>query len=160
MNSQATTLQGGCACRHVRFRLEAMPIVVHCCHCRWCQRETGSAFALNAVLEADRVVLLADEPEVVLTPSESGRGQRIARCPDCRVAVWSNYPQAGEAFRFVRVGTLDDPDRLPPDIHIYTASKQPWVVLPAGSRAVEGFYNPKEVWSPDAMARWLTQKAR
>ncbi|MEE8455784.1 MAG: GFA family protein, partial [Limibaculum sp.] len=121
-------MDGGCACGAVRYRMSGAPMFVHCCHCRWCQRETGAAFALNALIEADRVLVLTGAPEAVPTPSASGWGQRIARCPECRVALWSNYAGAGDAVRFVRVGTLDEPDRLPPDIHIYTASKQPWVV--------------------------------
>ena len=125
-------LAGGCTCRAVRYRMETRPLFVHCCHCRWCQRETGASFALNAMIEADRVTLLAGAPELVDTPSESGRGQKIARCPKCRIAVWSHYAGAGPSVCFVRVGTLDQPDHLPPDIHIFTASKQPWVVLAAG----------------------------
>jgi hypothetical protein len=93
------------------------PLFVHCCHCRWCQRESGGAFALNALIEADRVKLLRGEVDVVATPSNSGKGQKIARCPKCHVALWSNCARAGDALRFVRVGTLDDPDRFPPDIH-------------------------------------------
>ncbi|MEZ5856516.1 MAG: GFA family protein [Hyphomicrobiaceae bacterium] len=100
------------------------------------------------------------EPEIVDTPSASGKGQRIARCPACMVAIWSNYPQAGPAVRFVRVGTLDSPDRLPPDIHIYTSSKQPWVVLPVGAKAVPEFYDPKQVWSAETMARWQAAKSQ
>src|SRR5512136_2622140 len=126
---------GGCDCRHVRYRMASRPLFVHCCHCRWCQRETGASFALNAMIESDRVLLLQGEPEVVNTPSNSGKGQKIARCPVCRVAVWSNYAGAGDAVRFVRVGTLEEPDRLPPDIHIFTSSKQPWVALPPGMPA-------------------------
>jgi hypothetical protein len=126
---------------------------VHCCHCRWCQRETGAAFALNAIIEADRVVLLKGEPEAVPTPSPSGRGQKIARCPECWVALWSNYAGAGDAVRFVRVGTLDDPDRLPPDIHIYTASKQPWVVIPPGVPAVPEYYRIRDHWPAASLAR-------
>jgi hypothetical protein len=105
------------------------------------------------MIESDRVTLLAGEPEIVDTPSESGRGQRIARCPKCRIAVWSNYAGGGDAVRFVRVGTLDQPDHLPPDIHIYTASKQPWVVLPAGVPAVPEFYDRKQYWPPESLAR-------
>jgi hypothetical protein len=153
-------MEGGCACRQVRYRLSGTPLFVHACHCRWCQRETGTAFALNALYEADRVAHLAAEPEIVLTPSHSGKGQRIARCPSCRVAVWSNYPQAGPAVRFVRVGTLDEPDRLPPDIHIYTASKQPWLVLPPGARAVPEFYDPKTTWPAEGLARYEAMRAR
>ena len=147
------TAEGGCDCRAVRFSLRSAPLIVHCCHCRWCQRESGAAFALNALIEADRVVLLAGTPEVVLTPSASGKGQRIARCPVCRIALWSNYAGAGEALRFVRVGTLDDPDAFPPDIHIFTESKQPWVVIPAGARAVPQYYKSAEVWSEESLAR-------
>jgi hypothetical protein len=145
---------GGCTCREVRFRLLSKPLFVHCCHCRWCQRETGASFALNAMIEADRVVTLSGAPEVVLTPSLSGRGQKISRCPTCHVAVWSNYSGAGDAVRFVRVGTLDAPDRLPPDIHIFTESKQPWVMLPAGVPAVARFYDRKQYWPADSLERY------
>lgn len=144
---------GGCTCRGVRYRMAARPLFVHCCHCRWCQRETGAAFALNALVEADRVHVLAGEVDVVDTPSASGAGQRIARCPRCRVAVWSHYAGAGDAICFVRVGTLDEPDPLAPDIHIYTASKQPWVVLPPGVPAVPGFYDRDRTWPPRSLAR-------
>lgn len=146
-------LEGGCDCRRVRFRLAPPPLVVHCCHCRWCQRETGSAFALNAMIEAERVSLLGETPELVHTPSESGAGQDIARCRHCRIAVWSHYSGGGPLVCFVRVGTLDTPERLPPDIHIYTASRQPWVVIPPGARAVPAYYRSAEVWSAASLAR-------
>jgi hypothetical protein len=144
---------GGCDCRAVRYRLGSRPLFVHCCHCRWCQRESGAAFALNAMIEADRVLLLAGTPRVVPTPSNSGKGQKISRCPECQVALWSNYAGAGDAVRFVRVGTLDDPDLCPPDVHIFTASKQPWVILPPGAPAFREYYDRKEVWPPDSLAR-------
>src|SRR5438105_10070287 len=134
------SLEGRCTCGAVRYRMTTRPLFVHCCHCRWCQRETGASFALNALIEADRVTVLNGVPEVVNTPSNSGKGQKISRCPQCRIALWSNYAGAGDAIRFVRVGTLEDPDRLPPDIHIYTSSKQPWVVLPPTILAVEDYY--------------------
>ena len=148
-----TELEGGCDCRAVRYRLTESPMFVHCCHCRWCQRETGASFALNAMIEADRVELLCGEPEIVLTPSASGQGQKIVRCPRCRIAVWSNYAGSGDRIRFVRVGTLDDPDRLPPDIHIYTSTKQPWMVLPDGIPAVEEYYDREDYWSAESLAR-------
>jgi hypothetical protein len=147
------SFEGGCTCREVRYRLTSRPMIVHCCHCRWCQRETGTAFALNAMIEADRVELLAGAPELVVTPSNSGRGQKIWRCPSCRIAVWSNYAGGGDKVRFVRVGTLDDPDQLPPEVHIFTASKQPWVVIPAGMPAVAEYYERDQIWSPEALER-------
>lgn len=137
--------EGGCDCRKVRYRLHAKPFVVHCCHCRWCQRETGSAFALNAVVEMDQVKLLGQAPERIDTPSASGNGQAILRCPTCKVAVWSHYAAAGEKAVFIRVGTLDNPDVCPPDVHIYTGSKQPWVVIPERSVQYEAFYPGKDI---------------
>ena len=146
-------LDGGCTCGAVRYRMTSKPMFVHCCHCRWCQRETGASFALNALIEADRVSLLKGEVEVVDTPSNSGKGQRIARCPKCHIALWSNYAGAGDAVRFVRVGTLDEPDRLPPDIHIFTSSKQPWVVLPSDTPAVEEYYERTAYWPKESLER-------
>ena len=147
------SFEGGCDCRYIRYRMTDKPLFVHCCHCRWCQRETGSAFVLNAMIEADRVELLHGEVDVVHTPSYSGKGQKIARCPTCRIAVWSNYAGGGDAVRFVRVGTLDVPDCFPPDVHIFTASKQPWVVLPPGTPAFAEFYKASEIWPADSLAR-------
>lgn len=146
-------LEGGCTCGAVRYSLTTAPLFVHCCHCRWCQRETGSAFVLNALIEADGINLLRGASEVVDTPSESGKGQKITRCPSCRIAVWSTYAGAGDKIRFLRVGTLDEPDRLPPDIHIFTASKQPWVLLPQEVPAVEAYYDRKLYWPSESLAR-------
>lgn len=146
-------LEGGCDCKRIRYRMETAPLIVHCCHCRWCQRETGTAFALNAMIEAERVVDLNGEPELIDTPSSSGRGQRVARCPQCRIAVWSNYAGAGPILRFVRVGTLDTPDVLQPHIHIFTSSKQPWVVLPQDTPAVPEYYELERYWSRESLAR-------
>ena len=146
-------IEGGCTCRTIRYRMTTAPLFVHACHCRWCQRETGAAFALNALIEADRVEILQGEPEVVNTPSLSGRGQKIWRCPSCRVAVWSNYGGGGDKVRFIRVGTLDDPDSCPPDIHIYTESKQPWFEIPAGMRAVLHYYEMDKEWPAESLER-------
>ena len=159
-DDKAFPIDGGCTCGAIRYRMTTPPLFVHCCHCRWCQRETGASFALNAVIEAGRVVVLKGEPEVVDTPSSSGKGQKISRCPRCRVAVWSNYAGAGDAVRFVRVGTLDDPDRLPPDIHIFTSSKQPWVVLPPDARAVAEFYDIEREWPAESLERRRALRGR
>ena len=153
MNDADFPLEGGCTCRTIRYRMMTRPMIVHCCHCRWCQRETGSSFALNALIEADRVELLGGTPEIIDTPSNSGKGQRIWRCPTCQIAVWSNYAGAGAVVHFVRVGTLDRPDVLPPDLHIFTSSKQPWVVLPAGVPAFPEYYRSSEHWSAESLAR-------
>lgn len=151
--SASFPIEGGCTCRAVRYRMATRPLFVHCCHCRWCQRESGSAFALNAMIETDRIALLQGETERVLTPSASGQGQTTVRCVGCRVALWSHYAGSGDALSFVRVGTLDDPDLLPPDIHIFTMSKQPWVLLPPDVPAVAEYYRRSEHWPAASVAR-------
>nr|AFI78746.1 glutathione-dependent formaldehyde-activating, GFA [uncultured bacterium ws406H10] len=159
--SESKTFDGGCTCGAVRYRMISNPLFVHCCHCSWCQRETGSAFVLNALIESDRVEVLQGSLQRVMTPSASGEGQKIFRCPDCQIAVWSNYATAvGDRMRFVRVGTLDAPGRLPPDIHIFTVSKPDWLELPTGIPAVEQYYDRRIFWPEASLARYSKLKTR
>jgi hypothetical protein len=145
---------GRCACGEIRYRMNSEPMIVHACHCTECQRLSGGPFAINALVEADHIQLLAGEPVPVPVKGTSGRPQTILRCPKCHVALWSHYPGAGPAIAFVRVGTLEEPGRLPPDIHIYTSTKLPWLELPPGARAVDEYYAPAEVWSPESRYRF------
>jgi hypothetical protein len=145
-------LEGGCACGALRYRLALAPMFVHCCHCRDCQRQTGSAFVINALIETDRVTLLSGELEAVPVPTDSGRPHVIYRCARCHTAVWSEYGGVS-ALRFVRVGTLDEPTALPPDVHIYTRSKLPWVALPQGVPAFEAYYNSRDLWPRASLER-------
>jgi len=154
------TYEGGCACRHVRYRMMSKPLFVHCCHCSWCQRETGTAFALNAMIEADRVQLLEGNVAIIDAPSSSGKGQRVSRCPKCQVALWSNYAGAGDSIHFVRIGTLDEPSRLPPDIHIFTSTKQPWLKLPADVPAEVEYYRAAERWPAESLQRRAALRAK
>lgn len=156
MNNGSQTTQGGCTCGQLRYQVSSEPLIVHGCHCRGCQQNSGSGFAINALYEADRVTLLSGEVEEIMVPTPSGTGQDIARCANCKVAVWSNYNMGGalrKLVRFIRVGTLDNPDQFPPDIHIYTDSKQPWIILPKEHQRVGESYTFKEVWSPKSMER-------
>lgn len=156
---QHASMDGGCTCGAVRYRLKARPMFVHCCHCTWCQRETGSAFAVNALIEASQVELLQGNLVQTTLPSSSGKGQVLNRCADCGVAVWSNYAGAGPTIHFVRAGTLDDPSQVPADIHIYTSTKQPWVILPDGVPAVAEYYKSADYWPADSRARFKTARA-
>lgn len=155
MTRETTDLSGGCTCGSIRYRLRCAPMFVHCCHCTWCQRETGSAFAINALIEADHLEILSGQPETIDTPTNSGQVQKISRCPSCQVAVWSAYAYAGigELVRFVRAGTLDDPAAAPPDIHIFTSTKQSWVRLPDDVPAVEAYYSAKDMWPQASLDR-------
>ena len=152
MNDTQTELTGGCVCGAVRYRLASPPMFVHCCHCRDCQRQTGSAFVLNALIETDRVALLSGDPQPVAMRTDSGRPHRIFRCPACQTAMWSEYGGVAK-LRFVRIGALDDPTVLQPDVHIYVRSKQPWVTLPAGVPAFDAYYDSKQLWPAASLER-------
>jgi hypothetical protein len=137
--------EGGCACGGVRFRLDAAPMFVHCCHCLNCQKHTGSAFVINLLIEASRVALLQGTPEPTVMPENGGTPNTIFRCPECEVALWSVYG-GRSAILFVRGGALDTPSAVTPDVHIYTRSKLPWVRLPESVPAFEAYYDPKALW--------------
>ena len=143
--------EGGCACGAVRYRLTSAPLFTHCCHCRDCQRQTGSAFVLNLLIEADRVELLAGSPRPVEVAREGRPPQRISRCPDCGVAVFSEYDRP--QVRFVRAGTIDDPSQVAPDVHIYTRSKVGWLTLPESVPAFEAYYETRALWPPASLER-------
>ena len=143
------TRDGGCACGEVRYRLTTAPMFVHCCHCLNCQRHTGSAFVINLLIEASRVEVLSGAPQPVDMPLNGGSPNRIFRCPKCQVAVWSEYGGRSQIL-FVRAGTLDDPSRVSPDVHIYTRSKLSWVALPASVPSFDVYYDPKTLWPPQA----------
>jgi hypothetical protein len=143
--------EGGCACGAVRYRLGSDPLIVHCCHCANCQRQTGSAFVINLLIEADRVELVTGQPQPVDVPRDDGRPQRIYRCPECQVAVFSEYERP--EVLFIRGGTLDDPTAITPDVHIYTRSKVEWVTLPEGVPAFDAYYDVKQLWRADSLSR-------
>ena len=144
-------LEGGCACGEVRYRLTSDPLFVHCCHCLNCQRQTGSAFVINVLIETERVEVLAGEPQPVSVPRSGGKKQKIWRCPTCQVAVFSQYTRA--QVRFVRAGTLDDPAAVEPDVHIFTRSNLPWVTLPDSVPAFNVYYDTQKLWPPASLER-------
>jgi hypothetical protein len=143
--------EGGCACGEVRYRLTSEPLFTHCCHCLNCQRQTGSAFVINLLIEADRVELLGREPQAVEVPRDDGSSQRIYRCPSCQVAVYSEYGRP--EVRFIRAGTLDEPREVTPDVHIFTKSRVGWVTLPESVPAVEIYYDRNELWPAESLRR-------
>jgi hypothetical protein len=145
-------LEGGCACGAVRYRMGREPMFVHCCHCRDCQRQTGTAFVLNALIETERVELLSGDPAPHVMPTDSGRSHTVYGCPACGTAVWSEYGGV-KVLRFIRVGTVDDPSALPPDVHIYTRSKLPWLTLTDGKPSFEAYYDSKQLWPAASLER-------
>jgi len=144
-------IEGGCACGRVRYQMASAPIFTQACHCRDCQRESGTAFAHNAMVETNRLTI-EGETEAVTLPTNSGGGQIVVRCSSCKTALFSHYG-GSDKVAFLRVGTLDDPDAFPPQIHVWTRSKQPWVVLPDNTPSVEEYYRAAEVWPPEALER-------
>jgi hypothetical protein len=150
--------EGGCACGEVRYRLTTEPLFVHCCHCLNCQRQTGSAFVINVLIEADCVELLAGEPQPIHVPRGSSSKQRIWRCPSCQIAVFSKYTSG--KLRFVRAGTLDDPASVEPDVHIYTRSKLAWVELPESTPAFRSYYDTEKLWPAASLERLAALRRR
>ena len=147
-----TRLTGGCACGQARYELASGPLFVHCCHCLDCQRQTGSAFVLNALIETDRVESGSSQLQRFEMPTDSGRPHGIYRCTSCGTALWSEYGGLS-VLRFIRVGTLDVPAALKPSVHIFTRSKVPWVQLPADVPAFEGYYDSKQLWPEASLER-------
>jgi hypothetical protein len=144
-------LEGGCSCGAVRYRLASDPLFIHCCHCLNCQRQTGSAFVINVLIETDRVEIAAGEPRPVELPRDDGTKQEVFRCPECQIALYSHYTYP--AVSFIRAGTLDDPASVSPDVHIFTRSKVPWVTLPEGVPAFEVYYDMKDLWPAESLDR-------
>ncbi|MCJ1477689.1 hypothetical protein MMC13_006362 [Lambiella insularis] len=147
-------LPGSCACTHIRYSLLSPPLITQACHCSYCQRESGSAFALNALIEASEIRTLGPEPLLVPTPAASGRAQLVARCPRCFVAVWSTYADLGPRVRAVRVGTLEGAGGLEPEVHIFAEGRRAWVREGEGVRVFEGGYQRGEVWRRESLERW------
>jgi hypothetical protein len=146
------SLDGGCACGQLRYRMNAAPLFVHCCHCKDCQRQTGSAFVLNALIESAHVDLPSGRTSLHAMPTDSGKPHEVARCGECGTALWSHYGGFRQ-LTFLRVGTLDDPTALPPDVHIYTRSKLPWIALPEKVPAFDAYYDSKNLWPAESLAR-------
>jgi hypothetical protein len=144
-------MTGGCSCGAVRYRLTSEPLFVHCCHCLNCQRQTGSAFVINILIETDRVELLGEEPQAISVPRSGGKKQKIWRCPACQIAVYSQYTTP--RVRFVRAGTLDEPAAVAPDVHIFTRSKLPWVTLPEDVPAFAVYYDTQKLWPAESLKR-------
>jgi len=153
-------MDGRCSCGEVAYRLTEAPLVVHACHCTWCQRESGSAFALNGMIESRFIEVTKGTPVARELPSASGKGQRVMACPSCGVALWGHYHGAGLAFAYVKMGTLAATAGVVPDVHVYTSTKQDWVVIPEGMPAFDSFYRPSEIWRPDSYARFKAERAR
>lgn len=146
------TYPGSCFCGAVRYRLTAKPMFINCCHCRDCQKQTGGAFAINAIIETDRIELLSGAPQPVTMPTDSGRPHDVYRCPTCQTALWSDYGRR-RVLAFLRVSTLDDAASFPPDAHIFTRSKLPWVELPKDAHAFDVFYDMQKEWPAESLAR-------
>jgi hypothetical protein len=151
-----TPVEGSCSCKEIHYRMNKTPMMIHACHCTCCQRESGSAFAINALVESAEISLTNGVPEYIAIPTSSGKIQRVARCPNCKVALWSHYATAGDSLSFVRVGTLDESAAFPPDIHVFTSTKQPWVIIPDDKPSFAEFYNLPEQWPAHSMTRMKT----
>ena len=148
-------LRGHCSCRTIEYELLAAPLMVHCCHCTYCQRETGAAFAVNLIIESSNLKLSTDaQPTKITVSTNSGTGQKIVRCPKCQVCVWAHYGGQDELLSFVKAGTLDRPNEIQEGVHIYTSTKMPWLELKGTKYPVfEESYQVDDVWPKESLER-------
>ena len=155
-----TPLKGACGCGQVKYQLQAKPLFTHVCHCTYCQRESGSAFALNGFVETHHVQLLEGETESVNVPTNSGGGQNIMRCPKCKIGLWSYYSGAGEAICLLRMGTLEERKAVKPDIHIFTSTQQGWLTFDDDIPKVENYYKKEDYWPEESKQRFFKLMGR
>ena len=134
-------LRGRCVCGAIRYEISREPLRVYACHCKDCQRFTGSAFAIGVVVPSEAFQLTG--PETRLVPNgitEGGRLKRLSACPECGTRLFGDLRPDWLYKGMVRAvlgGTLDDTSWLRPTIHVWTRSAQPWVILPDGSTVYE-----------------------
>ena len=146
-------LEGRCKCGSTTYVMKDKPLITHCCHCSECQTLTGSAFVLNAIIESDRVEVSGETTDVTL-PTPSGHGQVVTSCAQCGTTIYSAYMSRKGKLLYVRVGTLDNPAACPPDVHIFTSTKLPWVTLSDEVPGYENFYDFPGSWPLDSRQRW------
>lgn len=159
-----TPLTGHCVCKTVTYALTAPPMITHCCHCTYCQLETGSAFALNTVVESYNFTITSSLPPLFANrPSPSapdGSQHLVAYCPNraCNTDIFSYYG-ANKATVYVKAGTLDHESRrrVRPDVHIFASSKVDWIDLRGevdkGVPVYEEFYDREDVWANESLVR-------
>ncbi len=153
------SLEGGCACRTIRYRLTTSPMIVQACHCRDCQRLTGGPFAINLWIERRFVEGNPANSEVVPVGGRSGKAHDVSFCATCGTILWSRYHIVSSDCLFVRAGTLDTPEAVTPDVHIFTRSKLPWLALPEGMPAFETIYRIDDVWPAESKERLRRNRA-
>jgi hypothetical protein len=158
--ADSANLTGGCACGAIRYKLAASPLIVHACHCRDCQRITGSAFVINLWIERQFVEAIGAVPESFELAGGSGQPNEVFFCGKCGVYLWSRYHGAPGDALFIRAGTLDTPDAVAPDVHIFTRSKVPWLELPDGVPAFKTFYKLDQIWSAASKERLRLNRAK
>jgi hypothetical protein len=152
-------MEGGCSCATLRYELTASPLIVHACHCRDCQRISGGAFVINIWIEKEFVRPSGAIPQSFLLEAGGGKNHEVFFCGKCGAHVWSRYLRAPGDSLFVRAGTLDTPEAVTPDVHVYTRSKLPWLELPRGVPAFESMYKIEEVWSAESKERLRRMQA-
>ena len=135
-----TRIEGGCLCGAVRYSSEAEPLMQVICHCKTCQKNSGSAFSMNVAVPQDSLVVEGEGDPLRRYEDRSGAsGQPFYRyyCGECGSHLYSHGAAYG-AIAFIKAGTLDDATWLAPSAHIWVAEKLPWVDIPAGASQSPG----------------------
>ena len=144
-----TIRTGGCQCGAVRYEIQAEPLTLYVCHCRDCQRQSGSGFGMSLPVPRESLVLLSGQPHEWRRRAESGREVVCQFCGDCGTRLF-HLPSRNPKVANVKPGTLDDTGWLEPVGQLWTSRRQPWVQWADG--AIE-----HETQPPDfevLLARW------
>lgn len=128
---------GGCQCGNIRYTLKAPPLTLYCCHCTECQRQSSSAFGMSMRVGLADVEVIGKMARHTRSKTESGSALVCEFCPSCGVRLFHRR-EAYEADLSLKAGSLDDTSWLVPAGHIWTGSKQKWVVIAQGELSYAG----------------------
>ena len=129
-------ITGGCQCGAIRYEFNGEPVQQVACHCTDCQHQSGSAFGMSVVVNADDFRITKGEPKHYHSTSSTGRRKLGAFCHECGNRIY-HQPEWRRGRISIKAGTLDDASWLKPQVHLWTKSRQPWVIIPDDADAYE-----------------------
>ena len=143
---------GGCTCGDIRYTILDEPIFTHACHCTLCQRYTASAFVVHSPIETKNLIVNSGSLTETPGPSGSGKGHIIKRCSNCGDQIYSHFG-GNEMMAVLKTTTLDDPNRFPPQAHIFVKSKLKWLELGGTIPKFDEYYDREEVYPKESLER-------
>ena len=149
-NNQSLT--GGCICGQVKYQIIDKPLFTQACHCKDCKVLTGSSYVVNSSILENTLIV---EGEVSSTELKAGSGASYKTyfCTKCGNYVYADYDSAVGRLT-VRTKTLDNSEKFPPQVHIFTKDKDPWLNLSEDVICFKEMYDQKKTWPEDSLNRY------